>query len=384
MADLYIINTCTVTGRADYKSRQLVRRAIRKNPEARILVTGCYAELEPDIFSEMDGVDIVLSLEERKDILKYIGIKKIVPDDGCVSDFWKKTRAFIKIQQGCDQSCAYCRVRLAWGEPQSRTVDEITSEVKELVHSGYKEVVITGVNIGIYGIDTGTDLITLLKKLSDIKELLRIRLTSIEPHELSYELIDYISQNEKIAKHFHIPLQSGSDEILRRMRRRYDRDEYRNIVEYISKKINLCGIGADVIVGFPGETEKDFEETLSLIEELPFTYLHVFTYSPRPGTEAFSMEDSVSPEDKKKRSVILKNIAREKMISFRKSLINTEQKILCERKKNNSLLGFSSNYVYVIVKDIKDNMEYLLNRLIPVKIVEVENTKVFGVQVKSQ
>lgn len=379
-ADIYIINTCTVTGRADYKSRQMVRRAIRINPDALVIVAGCYAQLNPEVFHNIEGVDKVLSIDDRVNIGSFLNdvIKKVeVRREVRVKRFYKKTRAFVKVQQGCDQNCAYCRVRVAWGSPGSREADEIIEEIEGLVNNGYKEVVFTGVNVGIYGKDIGTDFLTLLERAERIEGLVRMRLTSIEPHEVKSELIDFVAGSRKMANHFHIPLQSGSDRILERMNRRYSSDEFKQIIIEIIEKIPYCGIGADVMVGFPGETGEDYERTYELIEELPFTYLHVFTYSPRPDTLAFEFEDTVNPEVKNERSEQMRELRYEKMVEFRECLVGREETVLVERELNGYLTGLTGNYIPVKLNVEKEGETYT-NQFVRVEITEVDGVEVYG------
>ncbi|BDQ01457.1 tRNA (N(6)-L-threonylcarbamoyladenosine(37)-C(2))-methylthiotransferase MtaB [Ignavibacterium sp.] len=384
-ADIYVFNTCTVTENAEKECRQLVRRALRNNPDAFVIVTGCYAQLRPEEIAKIEGVDAVLGSNEKFRIFSLLNdfTKKelsciyVSPLDE-LNQFGKansteadsRTRAFFKIQDGCDYKCSFCTIPLARGKSRSMNPDEVISEFKALVDEGYKEIILTGVNVGDYGKNYSTDLYRLLLKIIDVEGDFRIRISSIEPNLLSDEIIDLTASSEKMCKHFHIPLQSGSADILKLMQRRYTVDDYRNVIEKVVDKIPECGIGIDVIVGFPGETEKHFQETYKFLTELPFSYLHVFTYSERPNTKAISLPGKVEVNERKKRNNMLRILSDKKKNAFYNSLIGSELEVLFEAENDNGFIkGFSSNYVRVAIPFD----ENLVNNFAKVKVKEVSD-----------
>ncbi|WP_142935008.1 tRNA (N(6)-L-threonylcarbamoyladenosine(37)-C(2))-methylthiotransferase MtaB [Balnearium lithotrophicum] len=366
-ADVYIINTCTVTHTADSKSRKAVRKAKSTNPESLVVVTGCYSEVYPEEVEKIEEADFITGNVEKFNIVGLVERRlrgelprvyvKGVWKDGkfyplTLRHYEGRTRAFLKVQQGCELFCSYCIIPKARGRMVSLPPEEVLKQAEELVSAGYKEIVLTGTHLGGYGVDLGGDwnLARLITKLVEIPNLYLLRLSSVEPVEFTDELIEVITSSEKVAPHFHIPLQSGSRTVLERMRRRYTPEEYRRVVEKIvSLRPESC-IGTDVMVGFPGETEKEFEETRKLIEELPLGYLHVFPYSRREGTVASKLKDSVSPEEKKERAKILREIGKEKSISFRKQFLGRKLEGLVlseiEGKRSRALTG---NYINVIL-----------------------------------
>ncbi|MHB9012715.1 MAG: tRNA (N(6)-L-threonylcarbamoyladenosine(37)-C(2))-methylthiotransferase MtaB [Ignavibacteriaceae bacterium] len=362
-ADVYLFNTCSVTENAERECRQLVRRALRQNPEAFIIVTGCYAQLRPEEIAKIDGVDVVLGSKEKLNLFSLINDfgKK---DLACIfvsplqdlNEFGKaqstdaddRTRAYFKIQDGCDYKCTFCTIPLARGKSRSMKPEELISEFKHLVKSGYKEIILTGVNVGDYGTAYQTNLYTLLLKLIEVPGDFRIRISSIEPNLLSDEIIDLTSQSNKMCKHFHIPLQSGSSKILKLMQRRYKVSDYQNLIEKINNKITDIGIGVDIITGFPGETENDFLETYNFLRDLPVSYLHVFTYSERPDTKAITMEGEVNAFERKRRTNMLRILSEKKKQEFYGKMIGKELEILFEAENDHGIIkGFSSNYVRV-------------------------------------
>ncbi|GIV46071.1 MAG: tRNA (N(6)-L-threonylcarbamoyladenosine(37)-C(2))-methylthiotransferase MtaB [Ignavibacterium sp.] len=384
-ADIYVFNTCTVTENAEKECRQLVRRALRNNPDAFVIVTGCYAQLRPEEIAKIEGVDAVLGSNEKFRIFSLLNdfTKKelsciyVSPLDE-LNQFGKansteadsRTRAFFKIQDGCDYKCSFCTIPLARGKSRSMNPDEVLSEFKSLVDEGYKEIIFTGVNVGDYGKNFDTNLYHLLLKMIDVEGDFRIRISSIEPNLLSDEIIDLTASSEKMCKHFHIPLQSGSADILKLMQRRYTVDDYRNVIEKVVDKIPECGIGIDVIVGFPGETEKHFQETYKFLTELPFSYLHVFTYSERPNTKAISLPGKVEVNERKKRNNMLRILSDKKKNAFYNSLIGSELEVLFEAENDNGFIkGFSSNYVRVAIPFD----ENLVNNFAKVKVKEVSD-----------
>ncbi|MDO8549755.1 MAG: tRNA (N(6)-L-threonylcarbamoyladenosine(37)-C(2))-methylthiotransferase MtaB, partial [Ignavibacteria bacterium] len=307
-ADVYVLNTCTVTQNAEKDCRQLVRKVLKQNPEAYIIVTGCYAQLRPKEIADIKGVDVILGSNEKFKLFSLIdNFQKrnlacifVSPTDE-LNDFGpahstdadSRTRAFLKIQDGCDYKCSFCTIPLARGLSRSMNPDDVIYQFKNLVKEGYKEIILTGVNVGDYGKSYSTNLYNLLLKLVNIDGDFRIRISSMEPNLLSDEIIELTAKNEKMCKHFHIPLQSGSPKILKLMRRRYKAEDYSELIYKCKSKIPDLGIGVDVIVGFPGETEEDFLQTYNFLNELPVSYLHVFTYSERPDTKAIEFENPV-------------------------------------------------------------------------------------------
>jgi len=360
-ADIYVINTCSVTDSADKKCRQAIKKFITLSPGAFIAVVGCYAQLKPQEISAIPGVDLVLGTNEKFDISDYISSldKKekaeihscdITTTDNYNASFslGDRTRSFLKIQDGCDYGCSYCTIPLARGGSRNPEIPVIIREAAEIAARGIKEIVITGVNIGDFGKSTGDSFTGLLKELVKVEGIERFRISSIEPNLLTDELIDLTVTNGKILPHFHIPLQSGSDKILGLMRRRYTRDLFASKIKLVMKKLPLAGIGADVIVGFPGESDSDFEDTYSFLDALPLSYLHVFTFSERPDTVAFQLPGKVSFSEKDKRSKRLIALSQKKNIIFNNMNIGQVTNVLFERNHSQGLItGFTSNYIRV-------------------------------------
>ncbi|MEK9136615.1 MAG: tRNA (N(6)-L-threonylcarbamoyladenosine(37)-C(2))-methylthiotransferase MtaB, partial [Bacteroidota bacterium] len=330
-SDVCVINTCSVTERADRECRQIVRKAVRTSANPFVVVTGCYAQLAPEEVAAIDGVDLILGAREKFEVFDYIGglEKKLYPhvfvsDIDTVDDFGvsyttavgDRTRAFLKVQDGCDYNCSFCTIPLARGASRSQRTDACVAQARELVSEGFREITLTGVNVGDYGKSAGTSLLELLHRLANVDGLERIRISSIEPNLLTKEMIDFIASQPKMCKHLHIPLQSGCDEILRRMRRRYNTQMYADLVRQVRTTIPECGIGVDVITGFPGETDEHFHTTLDFIEGLPVSYLHVFTYSERPNTPAIGFVEQVEPKVRFKRNEILRAIGMKKKREF--------------------------------------------------------------------
>ena len=382
-ADVYVINTCTVTDNADKECRQIVRRALRNNPGAFVAVTGCYAQLRADEIAKIDGVDIVLGSNEKFNIFDYVnGFAKndvsciYVSETDELNEFHSslstegndRTRAFFKIQDGCDYSCSFCTIPLARGKSRSMNPDAVMAEFKQLLKAGYKEIILTGVNVGDYGKSFEKDLYALLLDMVKVEGDFRIRISSIEPNLLTDEILDLTALSEKMCSHFHIPLQSGSAEILRLMRRRYKAEDYRKLIFKAAEKIPDLGIGVDVIVGFPGETDELFMETYNFLKDLPISYLHVFTYSERPNTKAINMENSVPIEIRKKRNKMLRILSQKKRAEFNRKMAGKEITVLFEEENYNGLMkGFAENYIRV--EHAYDAS--LINRLTPVRINSV-------------
>jgi threonylcarbamoyladenosine tRNA methylthiotransferase MtaB len=360
-ADIYVINTCSVTDAADKKCRQAIKKFINLSPEAFIAVVGCYAQLNPQEISAIPGVDLVLGTNEKFDISDYItGSNKkqkaevhscdLTSTDSFNPSFslGDRTRSFLKVQDGCDYGCSYCTIPLARGRSRNPEISTIIREAEHIAERGVKEIVITGVNIGDFGKSTGESFTALLKVLVKVPGIERFRISSIEPNLLTDELIELTATNEKILPHFHIPLQSGCDKILGLMRRRYTRDIFTSRIRMVMKELPLAGIGADVIVGFPGESDSDFEDTYSFLEDLPLSYLHVFTFSERPGTIAEQLPAKVLYKDKEKRSKSLIALSQKKNLIFNNLNIGQVTNVLFESTRIEGFItGFTSNYIRV-------------------------------------
>ena len=360
-ADIYIINTCSVTDIADKKCRQAVKRFISRSPDAFIAVVGCYAQLKPQEISSIPGVDLVLGTNEKFDLPKYItGYKKnkspeihsfgLTSSERFSSSYslGDRTRSFLKVQDGCDYGCAYCTIPMARGKSRNPGISTIAEDAKKIAAKGIKEIVLTGVNIGDFGKSTGETFIGLIRELLKTDGIERIRLSSIEPNLIGDDLIEMVAENKKLLPHFHIPLQSGNNKILGLMRRRYVIEYFAEKVEKIRNLIPLAGIGADLIVGFPGESETDFEATRSFLESLSLSYLHVFTYSMRPGTIAETLTDVVSHSEKERRSKILIDLSESKHLNFSLMNMGKSTEVLFEMTKNEGMItGFTENYLRV-------------------------------------
>ncbi len=362
-ADIYVLNTCTVTENAEKECRQIVRRFLRQNPEAFVVVTGCYAQLRPEELSGIEGVDLVLGSKEKFDLISYAGdFNKKGP--GCVfvspydelnefgaahsTDADSRTRAYFKIQDGCDYKCSFCTIPLARGGSRSMPPDKLLDEFKSLIDSGYKEIILTGVNVGDYGKSVNSNLYSVLKRLINVPGKFRIRISSIEPNLLSDEVLKLTADSDKLCRHFHIPLQSGSEKILRSMQRRYKKEDYYRLLNKAKSLIPDLGIGVDVIVGFPGETAGEFNETTNFLTDLPASYLHVFTYSERPDTKAENLPGKVDINERRERNGVLRLLSNKKKNTFYAGMKGKELEVLFEAGNNNGILkGFSSNYVRV-------------------------------------
>ena len=377
-SDIYVINTCSVTQNADKEFKYLVNKVKRKNPNSSVVAIGCYAQLKPKKISEIPGVDLVLGADKKFDILNYLNLED--QDNNNIHsceinsvDFFKssyslgdRTRSFLKVQDGCDYKCTYCTIPQARGKSRSGTISEILDNVKHLVASGVKEIVLTGVNIGDYGIfDTKTkkretNFYELISNIDLIPDLNRVRISSIEPNLLSDEIIQFVHNSNSFVKHFHIPLQSGSDKILKLMKRRYLKNLYISRINKIKKLMPDCCIGVDVIVGFPGETEEEFNETYEFVEALNISYLHVFSYSERDNTESLKINHKIPKKIRATRSQILRKLSEKKKMNFYKSNINQIRPVLFESKNYDGYIyGYTDNYVRVKTlwsKNLVDNV----------------------------
>ena len=392
-ADVFVINTCTVTGRTDAKCRQTIRQVLRHSPETTVVVTGCYSQVAAEEISRIPGVDYVLGNPEKYDLFSYlqspgkqsapvIQVSSVEGQDAVSRSgrFIGQTRAFLKIQDGCDRRCAYCIVPFARGPSRSVNPSKIVEQAKDLVDQGFRELVLTGVHIGMYGkeIGDGSSIVRLLENLLRIEGLGRLRLSSLDPEDISSDLLDFVADSEKICRHFHLPLQSGSDTVLKRMRRRYTTLEFRKCVDAICTKLESVGLGGDIIVGFPGETDDEFDETYLFVESLPFTYLHVFPYSVRDGTEAASMTGQVPSRMQLERAKQMRMLGHLKRQEFMKRWIGETVTVLMESKNLDGwMAGLSSEYLRV--KMPFD--ESVVNRMVDVGVDGVLEDAVTGYRV---
>jgi threonylcarbamoyladenosine tRNA methylthiotransferase MtaB len=367
IADVYVINTCSVTDNADKECRQLVRRIQKKAPESLVVITGCYAQLKPKEIASIPGVNLVLGAAEKFNIVQHI--KELSKNDSakiCSCDISEvtefktsfsindRTRTFLKVQDGCDYNCAFCTIPMARGKSRSDTIQNAINNVKELAAAGVKEIVLTGVNLGDFEDSTlkekENNFLALIKELDNINGVERFRISSIEPNLLTNEIIEFVSTSKRFMPHFHIPLQSGSNAILGTMRRRYKRELYTERVALIKKLMPHCCIGVDVIVGFPGETDIHFQETVDFIHNLDISYLHVFTYSERDDTKALEIKPIVPIHTRNERNKILRNLSYMKMQYFTQQHINTTRKVLFEKNEKEIMLdGYTDNYIKVTV-----------------------------------
>lgn len=422
-SDVFVLNTCSVTENADKECRQIVRSVIRNNPKTYVIVTGCYAQLQPDEIAGIEGVDLVLGIDEKFKLFDYMQnlekknfscihhspIEEVKNfDEAFSADTDSRTRAFLKIQDGCNYKCSFCTIPLARGKSRSLSIDKIIENAKKIIDSGYKEIVLTGVNTGDYNYDFGFTILDLgfeksaenkkenlgvtkdfryqsnpKSKIQDLKlvdvlfeleklPIERIRISSIEPNLLTDEIISLYKSSPKFCNHFHIPLQSGDDEILKLMRRRYNKEYYRDLIFKLNEQIKDVGIGADVIVGFPGETESHFENTYNFLESLPVSYLHVFNYSERRNTDAINFPGKVDVRERKRRSEMLRKLSDKKRFDFYSRFIGTKQSVLFETQKEDDFVeGFTTNYIRVKAKS-EMNIE---NTVLEAKLENLEGVK---------
>ncbi|GJM31219.1 MAG: tRNA (N(6)-L-threonylcarbamoyladenosine(37)-C(2))-methylthiotran sferase MtaB [Saprospiraceae bacterium] len=392
-ADIYVINTCSVTDFADRKCRQIVRRALRHNDQAFVVVIGCYAQLKPEEISNIPGVDLVLGAAEKFRILEYIDDLSKSPDKGMVQagevteakdfinafSFGDRTRSFLKVQDGCNYKCTFCTIPLARGKSRSDTVENVVANARKIAALGVKEIVLTGVNIGDFG--NGTEVIEgvkprkealfidLIRALDQVEGIERFRISSIEPNLCTDEVIEFVAQSQRFVPHFHMPLQSGNNQQLKQMRRRYTRELYASRVAKIKEVMPHCCIGVDMIVGFPGETEEGFLESYRFINELDISYLHVFTYSERPNTPAIEMQGKVPMQERRRRNQMLSILSEKKRRYFYEQHLEEQREVLFEKSKTEGkMTGFTDNYVKVeLPLD-----ESLLNHIASVKLLEVD------------
>lgn len=381
--DVYVINTCSVTENADKKCKQLVRRAMKINPEAFVTIVGCYAQLKPTEIAQIPGVDLVLGANEKFDILSYIEktdkldaakveFKNIKETKEFVPSFsyGDRTRSFLKVQDGCDYFCTFCTIPLARGKSRNASIAETIAEAKKIAETEIKEVVLTGVNIGDFGQGSEENFFELVKALDTVEGIDRFRISSIEPNLLSNEIIDFsLNDSKRFVPHFHIPLQVGNDRILKAMRRKYERSLYAERVAQIKSIRKDCCIGVDVIVGFPGETDEEFMDSYNFIKDLNISYLHVFTYSERANTGAPKLGKKVPMEKRKERSKMLHILSDKKKRVFYEENIGTERVALFEAEEDNGIMyGFTENYVKVKVPFDAS----LVNTFRKVKLTEID------------
>lgn len=388
-ADIYVINTCSVTDNADKRFKTIVKQALKKNEDAFLIAVGCYAQLKPEELAAVDGVDLVLGATEKFNVTSYINdlskndVGEVHSCEISDADFYvgsysigDRTRAFLKVQDGCDYKCTYCTIPLARGISRSDTLENVIHNAKEISSKGIKEIVLTGVNIGDYGKgEFGNKkhehtFLELVKELDKVNGIHRLRISSIEPNLLKDETIDFVSKSNSFVPHFHIPLQSGSDELLKKMKRRYLRKVYTDRVSKIKEVMPNACIGVDVIVGFPGETNKLFLETYNYLNDLDISYLHVFTYSERPNTEAVEMEGVVPKKVRAKRSKMLRGLSVKKRRAFYESQLGNTLTVLFESEnKEGYINGFTENYIKVKTPWNPD----LVNTLHTIKLTEIDS-----------
>ena len=387
-AEVYVINTCSVTENADKRVKGLVKKVLKQNPEGFVVAIGCYAQLQPEAIAALDGVDLVLGASEKFKLNEYIhNLSKI--NQGQVHcceiesvDFYEssyslsdRTRAFLKVQDGCDYKCTYCTIPRARGVSRSDVLENVIENAYSIADAGLREIILTGVNIGDYGKGEHGDkkhkhtFLELIRALDDVKPINRIRISSIEPNLLSLEMISFVSQSKRFVPHFHIPLQSGSDYLLSKMKRKYDTSLYKKRIAFIKKLMPKACIGVDVIIGFPGENDEEFNKTINFIKSLPVSYLHVFTYSERANTIAPKMEEIVPMETRRKRSKQLRILSLKLKNKFYNENIGMTGNVLFETKEDDYLVGFTENYVKVKIP-YEDG---LINKIQRIKINSINN-----------
>ena len=393
VADVYVINTCTVTNLGDRKSRQVIRRAKRLNEGSTIAVVGCYSQVAPEEVFSIEGVDVVIGTTDRNRIVELCEEVKenrsrinAVRDLKGIKDFEElnideiksRTRAYIKIQEGCNQFCTYCIIPYARGPIRSRNLESIIDESNRLAKAGFKEIILTGIHVASYGKEKGeTNLLDVIKEVSKVEGIQRIRLSSIEPTLITEEFMKSIVQLPKVCDHFHLSLQSGSDSILKKMNRKYTTSQYRKIVDIIRKYMPDAGITTDIIVGFPGETEEEFNETYNFVKEIGFSRIHVFKYSPRKGTPASKFNNQINGNIKHERSEKLIELGNSLTREFNRKFIGETLEVLFEEEHEGDssfVEGYTTNYIRVLLKhDIS-----IKGKIVPIKMIELYNEKLIG------
>mgnify|MGYP001302278357 FL=1 len=372
-ANIYVLNSCSVTENADREARKIIRQAKRLNPNSSIIVIGCYAQLKPEELAAVKEVDMIFGAKEKFNLLDHLDsielnhkTKLFHSEINSISHFEPsfssndRTRSYLKVQDGCDYNCTFCTIPLARGASRSSTVSKTLMSAKQAISSGAREIVLTGVNIGDFGVNSHEKFIDLLVSLNDLNDLDRIRISSIEPNLLSNEIIEFCAKSKKIMPHFHIPLQSGSSRILKLMRRKYQTSLYKERIEHIKSLIPDACIGADIIVGFPSETDDDFQKSYDFIESLNISYLHVFSYSERQNTKAIKIKNKVSKAKKAERSFTMRKLSKELKLSFEQSFVGSTREVLFEYQVDNQWFGHSDNYLPVRVnteENLKNSIE---------------------------
>ena len=386
-ADIYVINTCSVTENANKEARKLIRKAKRTNPNSVIAIIGCYAQLKPKEISKIKGVDIILGAEEKFNLLKHLDKLSISPKATILNSkieninefipsfsYGERTRSYLKVQDGCNYNCTFCTIPLARGISRSNSIKETLKVANKLAANEVREIVLTGVNIGDFGHGKDETFLQLIIEMDKIKNIDRIRISSIEPNLLNEKIIKFCLKSKKFMPHFHIPLQSGSNKILSMMKRRYNLDLYSRRIKTIKSIIPDCCIGVDVLVGFPGESESDFLDTYHYLNELPVSYFHVFTYSERENTEAFKCGDIVPLKIRSKRSKMLRILSEKKRRHFYNEQLGQKRPVLFESIKEGYVIGYTDNYVKVKLKD----KSKIINTIQHVNLLEIENAEVFA------
>ena len=396
-AEIYVVNTCSVTSRADATSRKAIRRIHKAHPSARIVVTGCYAQRAPEELAGLPGVSLVVGAADRAQIVQLVDVPAgkrarvaVSPIEKAnkfldvpITEMMERSRAYVKVQEGCNEACSFCIVPQTRGRSRSRTPDSVLQQVRDLVAGGYVEIVVTGVHVGDYGLDLPRErrmLAELIGEILNVPGLERFRLSSIEPSSVTDELIDLMAAEDKFARHFHIPFQSGSNDVLERMNRRYTVEAFAETIGKIAERVPGCGIGADVICGFPGETEADFQQTFDRLVKLPVTYLHPFTYSVRPGSAAEAFGDQVAADVKKRRAQSLKRLTRDKNRLFRERHVGATMDVLLESSASTDggrASGLTDNYLRVEVSGNPGT------RLEPVRITGLSENGLVGARVEA-
>ena len=386
-ADLYVINTCSVTENANKKARKAVRRALRQSPHAKIAVIGCYAQLNPVEIAQIPGVSFVAGAEEKFNLVSQIEVNNLSENpiilntnieivDKFVPSFsmGERTRSFLKIQDGCDYNCSFCTIPLARGKSRSANIQETLAQAYDIAQTEVREIVLTGVNVGDFGINHNESFINLIKKLDEVEGIDRYRISSIEPNLLTDEIIEFTASTKNFLPHFHVPLQSGSDKILKAMRRRYTRKLYAERVQKIKSIMPYASIGVDVIVGFPEESDDYFQQTYDFLSGLDVSYLHVFSYSMRDNTDAVKIINKVPQEIISERSKILQRLSMLKKRNFYNNNLGSVREVLIENVEENFLYGHTENYIPVMITGRPNEV----NEIIPVKLIHIENGKVIG------
>ena len=386
-ADIYVINTCSVTENANKKARKAVRRALRKSPQAKVAVIGCYAQLNPQEIADIPGVSIVAGAEDKFNLIEKMEANEfngqpiiLNSEIDTVTDFnpsysmGERTRSFLKVQDGCDYTCSFCTIPLARGKSRSADIADTLLQARGIAETEIKEIVLTGVNVGDFGKNHGESFFELIQELDIVEGIERYRISSIEPNLITDEIINFTAKSEKFLPHFHIPLQSGSDHILKAMRRRYNSDLFVRRINKIKSIMPDACIGVDVIVGFPGESEENFEETYELLKQLDVSYLHVFSYSQRENTDAVKIEPKVSQQTIAERSKILHRLSMKKKRQFYENNTGKIRQVLFETYEEGILSGHSENYISVSIKGNEDKV----NQIIPVKLVRLEDGEMIG------